>query len=202
MLGAAACGPAGWMWMAHRHGHGHGPFSGRGGFRGRPWWAGAVDEPPPRAERGEIRFLVLDAIREQSRHGYEIIQHIEQRTGGTYRPSPGVIYPTLQMLEELGHAEIVEAEGRKSYRITDSGRTELEQNARAVDDFYRRFDEEPGDAQAEDFAEVMWRIARLVKTFKQGARRGRLTPEVLRGVRAVLDQALSGIEDVLSGTRR
>jgi len=198
MIGAAGCGPTGWMWMAHRHGHGH----GRGVRGGRPWWAGAMDEPTPRAERGEIRYLVLDAIREQSRHGYEVIQHIEQRAGGTYRPSPGVIYPTLQMLEELGQAQVVDTEGRKAYRITDAGRADLEQNARAVDDFYQRFGDDPWESHAEDFAEVMWRIARLVKTFKRGARKGQLTPEILRGVRTVLDEALNGIEDVLNGTRR
>src|SRR5689334_3449689 len=126
MIGAGACGPGAWMWMAHQQHH-----RGRG-LRGRPWWAGAMDEPTPRAERGEIRYLVLDAIRERPRHGYEVIQHIEQRASGTYRPSPGVIYPTLQMLEELGHARIVEAEGRKAYEITDEGRKDLEQNGRAV----------------------------------------------------------------------
>jgi len=161
-----------------------------------------MDEPPPRAERGEIRFLVLDAIREQPRHGYEVIQHIEQRAGGSYRPSPGVIYPTLTMLEELGQAKVVETDGRKAYQITDGGKTELEQNARAVDDFYQRFGDDPWDSHAEDFAEVMWRVARIVKTFKRGARQGKLTPEILRGVRAVLDEALNGIEDVLNGTRR
>jgi DNA-binding PadR family transcriptional regulator len=161
-----------------------------------------MDEPTPRAERGEIRYLVLDAIREQSRHGYEVIQHIEQRAGGTYRPSPGVIYPTLQMLEELGQAQVIETEGRKAYRITDTGRTDLEANARAVEDFYQRFGDDPWESHAEDFAEVMWRIARLVKTFKRGARKGQLTPEILRGVRTVLDEALNGIEDVLNGTRR
>ncbi len=200
MMGAAACGPGNWMWRAHRHGHG-GPH-GRMGFRGRPWWAGAMDEPTPRAERGEIRFLVLDAIREQSRHGYEVIQHIEQRAKGSYRPSPGVIYPTLQMLEELGHAQIVEPGGRKAYQITDVGRTELEQNARSVEDFYERFGDDPWESHAEDFAEVMWRVARIVKTFKRGARKGQLTPEILRGVRAVLDHALNGIEDVLAGKQK
>ena len=71
-----------------------------------------------------------------------------------------------------------------------------------MDDFYQRFAEDPLESHAEDFAEVMWRIARLVKTFKRGARQGKMTPEMLRGIRAVLDQALSGIEDVLNGTRR
>ncbi len=198
MIGSPACGPGAWMWMAHQHHHRHG---GRGGFR-RPWWAGAMDERAPRAERGEIRYLVLDAIREQPRHGYEIIQHIEQRAGGTYRPSPGVIYPTLQMLEDQGHARVAETEGRKAYSITDEGRAELERNARAVDDFYQRFDEEPWENHAEDFAELMWRVARLVKTFKRAARDGRMSPEVMRGIRTVLDQALNGIEDVLSGKNR
>jgi DNA-binding PadR family transcriptional regulator len=161
-----------------------------------------MDEPTPRAERGEIRYLVLDAIRERPRHGYEVIQHIEQRAGGSYRPSPGVIYPTLQMLEELGHARVVESGGRKAYELTDEGRADLTENARAVDDFYQRFDDDPLESHAEDFAEVMWRIARLVKTFKRGARHGKLTPEMLRGIRTVLDQALNGIEDVLAGTRR
>jgi DNA-binding PadR family transcriptional regulator len=184
------------MWLAHQTHRG-----GRAAFR-RPWWAGAMDEPAPRAERGEIRYLVLDAIRERPRHGYEVIQHIEQRARGTYRPSPGVIYPTLQMLEELGHARVAETEGRKAYEITEEGRGELERNARSVDDFYQRFEEDSFETHAEDFAELMWRVARLVKTFKRGARQGRMSPEVMRGIRTVLDDALSGIEDVLNGKRR
>jgi DNA-binding PadR family transcriptional regulator len=163
---------------------------------------GAMGDPPPRAERGEIRYLVLDAIKERPRHGYEVIQHIEERAGGTYRPSPGVIYPTLQMLEELGHANVVDQAGRKAYAITDAGRTELEQNQRSVDDFYRRFDDEPWESYAEDLAEVMRRVGRLVKTFRHAARNSRLTPETIRAIGKVLDDAVAGIEEVLRGQRR
>jgi DNA-binding PadR family transcriptional regulator len=160
-------------------------------------------EPAPRAERGEIRFLVLDAIREQPRHGYEIIQHIEERAKGSYRPSPGVIYPTLQMLEELGHARVTEQAGRKAYEITDSGRAELAANARAVEDFYGRCgDDEPLESYAEEFAEVMRRVAGLMRAFKSGARRGRMTPETLRAIRTALDEALDRIEDALNAPRR
>jgi DNA-binding PadR family transcriptional regulator len=161
-----------------------------------------MGDPPPRAERGEIRFLVLDAIKERARHGYEVIQHIEQRAGGSYRPSPGVIYPTLQMLEELGQARVVEQEGRKAYEITDIGRRELESNARSVEDFYERFGEEPWESYAEDFGEIMRRVASLVKTFKRGAQRGRMTPEALRAIRLALDEALTRIEDALNAPRR
>jgi DNA-binding PadR family transcriptional regulator len=197
MLHGGACGPEGWVWMSH----GFGP-RGRWG-RGRPpWWAGADDDRPPRAERGEIRFLVLDAIRERPRHGYEVIQHIEQRAKQSYRPSPGVIYPTLQMLEELGHARIVEQDGRKAYEITDAGRADLEQNAAAVEDFYRRFDADPWDAYAGDISDLMMSVARLIKVFKHGARRGRMTPETVRAIRAALDEAMHRIEDALNGPRR
>lgn len=196
MMRAAGCGPENWVFMAH--GFGKGRFRG-----GRPWWAGAMEDPPPRAERGEIRYLVLDAIKERPRHGYEVIQIIEQRAGGSYRPSPGVIYPTLQMLEELGHAKVIEQEGRKAYEITDAGRSDLEQNVAAVDDFYQRFEEEePWETYAEDFADVMRRVAGLMKAFKQASRNGRMNPETLRGIRRVLDEALRGIEDVLKKARR
>jgi DNA-binding PadR family transcriptional regulator len=178
-------------------------FRGRGGFRGgRAFWAGAFGDPPPRAERGEIRYLVLDAIKERPRHGYEVIQHIEELARGSYRPSPGVIYPTLQMLEELGHATVVEHEGRKAYAITDEGRAELERNRRSVDDFYGRVEEEPFEAFAEEISEVMRRVGRLVKTLRHAARRGPPTAETMRAVGRILDDAMTRIEDVLSGQKR
>src|SRR5437870_3432896 len=113
----------------HRHwhaGHRGGPW-GRGPFgRGAPDWLGDFFGPPPRAERGGVRYLVLDAIGERPRHGYEVIQAIEERSGGQYRPSPGVVYPTLQLLEELGHAQVTEREARKVYTITEEGRRDLD----------------------------------------------------------------------------
>src|SRR5271169_6707242 len=108
-----------------------GPFGERGGPFGRPPRPGRPDfsdffgGPPPRADRGVVRYLVLDAIAKQPRHGYEIIQAIGERSSGTYRPSPGVVYPTLQMLEELGHAKLEESESRKVYAITAEGKVDL-----------------------------------------------------------------------------
>ncbi len=195
MIKAEACGPYGWVWMSR----GWGGRSRRGG---RPWWAEVMDEQPPRAERGGIRYLVLEAIADQPRHGYEIIQHIEQRAGGSYRPSPGVIYPTLQLLEELGHAALVEQEGRKVYRITEAGLRDLEENRRTVSDFYERFDEEPWESYAEDFGDLARGLARLVRAFKRGARRGRLSPDAMRAIRNALDEAVRKIEDALDGKTR
>ncbi len=176
-------------------------WMGRGGGycgdRGRPWWSEFMSGPPPRAERGEVRFLVLDAILDRARHGYEIIQTIQERSRGQYRPSPGVIYPTLQMLEELGQVEIHETEGRKAYAITESGRRELEANRDSVREFYERFEDEPWEVYADDFGEMMKRVARLLKTLKRGAKRGGLSPDVMAKIRQALDQAMDKIEQAL-----
>jgi DNA-binding PadR family transcriptional regulator len=143
------------------------------------------------------------AIAGQPRHGYEIIQHIEQRAGGSYRPSPGVIYPTLQMLEELEHARVVEKDGRKVYAITDAGKAELETNRATVDEFYARFTEDhPWESYAEDFAELMKRVGQLMATFRKGAHRGRMSPATMRAIRQALDEALRKIDDVLNGSAR
>ena len=72
-------------------------------------------------DHGELRLVVLALISERPRHGYEIIKEIEDRVAGTYSPSPGVIYPTLTMLEELGHATVAESDGKKLYAITAGG---------------------------------------------------------------------------------
>jgi DNA-binding PadR family transcriptional regulator len=153
-----------------------------------------MGESPARAERGEVRYLVLSAIADQPRHGYEIIQTIEERSRGQYRPSPGVVYPTLQMLEELGHVRVIESEGRKSYAINEAGRRDLEANEDAVRDFYERFEDEPWEHYAEDFGEMIKRVGRLLRAFKRGSRRGHMSPEVMAKIREALDEALAKIE--------
>ena len=78
---------------------------------------------------GDLRLLLLALIEEQPRHGYELIRTIEEMFEGQYSPSPGAIYPTLTMLEELGYARVeAETGGKKLYAITDAGRTFLNEN--------------------------------------------------------------------------
>src|SRR5258705_8305494 len=79
-------------------------------------------------DHGELRLVVLNLISERPRHGYEIIKEIEDRVSGTYSPSPGVIYPTLTMLEEIGHATVAESDGKKLYAITAEGTAYLAAN--------------------------------------------------------------------------
>lgn len=73
-------------------------------------------------DHGDLRFVILHLISEKPRHGYEVIKAIEEMVGGTYTPSPGVVYPTLTMLEELGYVSVAAAEGgKKLHAITPEG---------------------------------------------------------------------------------
>src|SRR5690348_5420916 len=108
---------------------------GPGGPRGRGWRARAGRI----FEQGDLKYVILRLLAEKPRHGYEIIKELEDRFGGAYAPSPGTVYPTLTMLEDLGYARVMPEEGgRKIYEITDAGRKHLEEHSATVDDIFER----------------------------------------------------------------
>ncbi|MFE6996127.1 PadR family transcriptional regulator [Microbacterium sp. NPDC057659] len=102
---------------------------GRGGPGGAIWEAmdqlrNAFEQriPTPRMGRGDVRAAVLALLAEQPMHGYQIINEISERSGGTWKPSAGSVYPTLQLLADEGLIEAVEDNGRKTYSLTEAGR--------------------------------------------------------------------------------
>jgi DNA-binding PadR family transcriptional regulator len=197
----ASCEAERWpfLWMA---GPKLGPF-GRHGFRHHgppPWFMHAFGGPPPRAERGEVRYLVLDVLVERPRHGYEVIQAIEERCGGAYRPSPGTIYPTLQMLDEMGQVRSREVDGRKIYELTDEGRQELEAHREEVSDAYERFGgkAEPW-ADPEQLHELGARVHKVVRAMGAAFRRGTLSARRWREVQKAISEAADRIEQILDG---
>ena len=112
-------------------GGGAGPWRGRGGPRGSRMF-----------DQGDLKYVILQLLSEKPRHGYEVIKAIEERFGGAYSPSPGTVYPTLTMLEDMGYAKVTpEGNGKKVYEITDEGRTYLADNRPAVDDIFARISE-------------------------------------------------------------
>lgn len=104
--------PPGPPWMRHSR------FASE--WFGPPWAGGH------RARRGDVRTALLAILAEQPMHGYDLIRELEQRSGGAWRPSPGSIYPTLQMLEDEDLVTAEEREGKRVYSITDAGRADLE----------------------------------------------------------------------------
>jgi DNA-binding PadR family transcriptional regulator len=92
-----------------------------------------------RAKRGEARYVLLDALRDGPKHGYEIIKTLEERSAGQYVSSPGTVYPTMQYLEELGLVRADQEGERRVYNLTEAGRGELDAHAEHVDAFWGRF---------------------------------------------------------------
>ena len=80
----------------------------------------------PRMGRGDVRAAILALLLEQPMHGYQLIQEIDERSGGAWKPSPGSVYPTLQLLADEGLVDVTEADGKKTYSLTASGREQAE----------------------------------------------------------------------------
>lgn len=159
----------------HRHGGGPGGF-GWQGFGGR--WGG-------RTRRGDMKFLVLETLTGGPRHGYEIIVAIEEKRG--FRPSPGSVYPTLQMLEDGGFVSAAEIDGKRVYTITDAGRALLANRAPDADD------------DEEDAHEVRHRLKESAMKLGAAVMSARGSDEpTLERIREILDRARKEIYTLLA----
>jgi DNA-binding PadR family transcriptional regulator len=143
---------------------------------------------------GELRLLVLALIAEQPAHGYELIKTIEERFGGSYTPSPGVIYPTLSWLEDMGYARVEPKEGgRKSYAITDEGQAFLKDNQDAAQALLERAGAEDGRGHRGRHVEVMRAMQNLKTALRLRLREGALDQSAIDEVAAAIDEAASKI---------
>jgi len=161
-------------------GHHAGPFGGRhagpfgrmGRGEGRGMGERGEGRGPGRGRRmfgpGDLRLVLLALIEQEPRHGYDLIKAIETAFGGAYAPSPGVVYPTLTMLADMGLiAGVEDASGKRVFSLTDAGKTWLDENRAAVDG-------------------VMQRMALAAKFVA-----GEQTPEVVREAFHTLRQAVT-----------
>ena len=165
-----------------RHG---GPFGGRGDHGGRR----------RRFDAESLRLVVLKLVSDEPRHGYDIIRAIEELTGGQYAPSPGVIYPTLSLLAEMGLiAESAEDKSRRSFAITEDGKAYLVVHGDAADAAIARLKDLAAPAGGVDPAPIRRAVAHLgavleAKLAEEGADKARLLD-----IAALVDEAASKIE--------
>lgn len=145
-------------------------------------------------DHGELRYVVLALIAEQPRHGYELIKEIEDRVAGTYTPSPGVIYPTLTLLEEMGHATVSEEGGKKRYAITEEGASFLDGNRPAADAAMARMDAFAAEPGRGPDPQVVRAMENLKLAMRLRMARGPLSEEQARTVAAALDAAALAVE--------
>ena len=166
------------------HGEGvHGHHHRRGGRGGRFF------------ESGDLRLVLLRLIAERPRHGYELMEEIEQRLGGSYRPSPGTIYPTLTLLEELGQVAVQATEGaRKLYGITGEGQRVLDAQKPEADRLVARMEAAAGQGNPQGAATVLRAMHNLKFALRLRLSRGDLTEEQLRQVVDAIDGAATAVE--------
>jgi len=166
------------------HGHERGGHRGmgRGGRGGGRFF-----------EQGDLRLVVLKLIADKPSHGYELIKAVEEAAGGAYAPSPGVIYPTLTLLEDLGYIAAQEDGGRKRYAITPEGEAYLAENNAPVSSLFERM--AAFAARSQVFSPQLLRARENVKTaLRLKLTSGALTPEQVTAIAAALDAAAQAIE--------
>jgi DNA-binding PadR family transcriptional regulator len=149
-------------------------------------------------EKGDFKYVILDLLQEQPSHGYELIRRLEERFGGRYAPSPGVVYPTLQMLEDMGCVVASQEEGRKVYTITDAGRRFLAERGARVDDIRERMHRWHGEAHHGQHPHPLQMVRELAGFLGGRGRRWDLDEDKARRIGEVVARAKREIEAILA----
>jgi DNA-binding PadR family transcriptional regulator len=166
----------------------------------RGFFGGGFGHGPRRGrifEKGDLKYVILDLLEKGPSHGYEVIRSLEERSRGFYSPSPGSVYPTLQLLEDMGHVTSTQRDGKKVYSITDEGRKFLEENRRSVQDIWGRVGGGWDPGAAAELHEIRHDLMDLGKLFGRKMHEGGVDREKLVRIRGVISAAAREIETIL-----
>lgn len=148
-----------------------------------------------------MRYVLLDALRDGPKHGYEIIKWLDERTGGAYAPSPGAVYPTLQLLGDLDFVRAGQEEDRRVYTLTETGRAALDEHAEAIQQFWARFSGagDPGSDRPE-FGFVQDELRELTRTVWAGVRSAmdRGDAGAARDVRSAVERCKNEVREIIA----
>jgi DNA-binding PadR family transcriptional regulator len=164
------------------------------GFR-EHFWAGAGHGRM--FGKGDFKYVVLDLLREQPSYGYEIIRRLEERFHGHYAPSAGIVYPTLQMLEDLGYVTGQQQDGKKVYTITEQGRGFLEEQQQQVNDTHERMSAWWSHEGREELRAMVDELRELGHALRHRAHG--LNGAQVHRIHEVVSRAVSEIEAILQG---
>ena len=187
------------IFLHGHHGHHH-HFSrfGRGHGDGfdTPWDMETGGRGRRRVfDSGELRLVLLKLIADQPRHGYDLIREIEDLTGGEYSPSPGIVYPTLTLLQEMGHtSEEDGGAGRKTFAITGDGTAFLSQNESLVKELFERLTALGARRARTDRMPIRRAMGNLKTVLLHRLGREQVSAETLHQITTILDDAAQRIE--------
>ena len=146
-------------------------------------------------QKGDLKYVILDLLRDKPRHGYDIIRALEEISYGFYKPSPGVIYPTLQMLQEMGYVSSTEQEGKRIYSITEEGLKFLENRSKIADSVRRQMRSKWSFKNIGRMIMIMREYHALEDLLGNSFRR--LDSDKTEKIRQILSQANHEIESIL-----
>ncbi len=149
-------------------------------------------------ERGDLKFLILELLKEKPRHGYEVIRALEERFGGFYAPSAGAVYPTLQMLEDMEYVTGIQQDGKKVYTITEEGQKFLAQRQPMVDEIWERMRGHWNPELGHEMYRMMHELRDFGRTFAHEARRRWPDADRTRRIREVVLKAKQDIDAILA----
>jgi DNA-binding PadR family transcriptional regulator len=147
-------------------------------------------------EKGDLKYIVLNLLKDKPSHGYEIMRALEETFHGFYTPSAGSVYPTLQMLEDLGYVASLERDGKKVYTIADEGKKFLKENQEVLDKIKNQMKDWSGPRNHEDFHTAMqemgslWRLIGR-RTFGPGTEKWSRIKDVLTRARKEIEEIVS-----------
>jgi DNA-binding PadR family transcriptional regulator len=150
-----------------------------------------------------MKFVLLELLQERPMHGYEMIKALEEKTGGFYTPSPGSIYPTLQMLEDGGMVTSAEVEGKKVYTITDAGRASLAERRSNQDEFagppWMRWRGHGGHRPKPEMQALRSEVAETARLLAIAGRMAIQDPEKLARLRSVIERTRNELNTLIYG---
>lgn len=177
-------------------------FGPRGGWDDWSEWGGGRRAGRRRRQfdSGELRLVLLHLIAAEPRHGYDLIRAIEEMSGGAYAPSPGIVYPTLTMLQDMGHIEDVPGEGsRKVFRATDDGRAWLAERAEEAEALVERIRGLGAGSRRAGGAPIGRAVSNLLAALWHRVTRDDMDEATLHEVAEILDEAARSIERLKRG---
>ncbi len=151
--------------------------------------------PGHHSPKGALKYIILDLIRDQPRHGYEIIRILEDRTHGFYSPSPGVVYPTLQLLEEMGYVTSTQQDGKRVYSITEEGRKFLADRQDVAEGIKRRMKDHWDFHDSKELHDTVAELRRLGRLFRQRYRH--MDAEKMKRIKDIVAHASAEIEAIM-----
>jgi DNA-binding PadR family transcriptional regulator len=179
-----------------RRGWGGGDMAGEMSGRGWGRHGGRFGGGRRFFEQGDLKLVILALIAQKPRHGYELIKEIEDRFGGAYAPSPGVVYPLLTMLEEMGQLSLdaSDASAKKLYAITSEGEAAVAQNEEVTDALFARMEAVRHRFGKSVSPQIMRAMENLRLALRLKLERGELSEAQAQAVAGALDAAAQAID--------